>query len=204
MQSRENKTDRMFLPIEDPAVRDALNALGRSINIIATYGSHHPAFQQAISTALVSMQTLFIDRKKITVGAFDGMMSVDEVPVSIDGILMKSLERRLVRLRITGLRIARGISEAELTNLVELLASKEAEDFNAGIIRANFPHIAHEATRFQAVHENEIVASKGDLAGAGGNGMMLDDLSAAAWAFVVVMLPMRLWVAAPWAVELGT
>lgn len=38
---------------------------------------------------------------------------------------------------------------------------------------------------------------------AGGNGMMLDDLSAAAWAFVLVMLPLRLLVEVPWAVEPG-
>jgi phosphatidylglycerophosphatase A len=37
----------------------------------------------------------------------------------------------------------------------------------------------------------------------GGKGMMLDDLMAAGWAFVVVMLPLRLWVDAPWTVELG-
>lgn len=37
----------------------------------------------------------------------------------------------------------------------------------------------------------------------GGNGMMLDDLIAAGWAFVVVMLPLRLLVNAPWTVEPG-
>jgi len=178
MQPKEDK-DRMFQPIEDAALLDALNALGRSINISATYGSRHPAFQQATAAALVAMQTLFIDRKKVSLGAFNGVMTVDEVPISAVGTLLKSLERRLVRLRITGLRIACGISETELTKLAELLTNNEAEDFNAGISQSGLSHIATEATRFQAVHEGQTVTNEGALSGAGGNGILVleDDLT---------------------------
>ncbi len=178
MQPKEDK-DRMFQPIEDATLLGALNALGRSINIIATYGTHHPAFQQATAAALVAMQTLLIDRKKVSLGAFNGVMTVDEVPVSAVGTLLKSLERRLVRLRITGLRIARGISKTELAKLAELLANNEAEDFNTGMSQSRLSHIATETTRFQAVHEGQTVANEDDLAGAGGNGILVleDDLS---------------------------
>ena len=99
MRNKEKNADSQFLPIEDTALLGALNALGRSINIIATYGCHHPAFKQASAATLVSMQALFLDRKKVTIGAFNGVMTVDETPVSADGILLRSLERRLVRLR---------------------------------------------------------------------------------------------------------
>ena len=176
MRSRKNKQEGTFLPIEDAALLGALNALGRSINIIATYGTRHPAFEQAITAAMVSMQALFTERKKVVIGAFNGVMTVDEVPVSAAGTLLKSLERRLVRLRITGLRIARGISETELGKLATLLASTEAEDFNAGISHAGLPHVVSEATRFEAVHEGQTVADEGDLAGAGGiSVLVLDD-----------------------------
>ena len=179
MQSREKNGDRIFQPIEDSALLDALNALGRSINISATYGTRHPAFQQAIAAALVSMQALFLDRKKVNIGAFNGVMTVDEVPVSAAGSLLKSLERRLIRLHITGLRIARGISEAELMKLAELLANNEAEDFSTEIKQAGLSHIASETTRLQTVREDQTVANKGDLVGAGGNGILVleDDLS---------------------------
>jgi len=179
MQTKKKNRDMVFQPIEDAALLDALNALGRSINIIATYGTQHPAFQQATAAALVAMQTLFIDRKKINLGAFNGVMTVDEVPVKAVGTLLKSLERRLVQLRITGLRIACGISETELEKLAELLANKDAEEFNAGMSQPGLSHIATEATRFQAVREDQTVADKGDLAGAGGNGILVleDDLA---------------------------
>jgi hypothetical protein len=179
MQSREKNTDKIFQPIEDQALHEALTALGRSINIISTYGTHHPAFQQAIGAALISMQTLFIDRKKINIGAFNGVMTVDETPISAIGTLLKSLERRLVRLHITSLRIAQGISEAELTKLSELLATNEIEDFNSGMSQAGLSHIVSEDTRFQAVRDDQTVANESDLAGAGGNGILVldDDVS---------------------------
>ena len=117
MQSREKNSDMTFQPIEDAALFGALNALGRSINIITTYGTQHPAFQQATAAAFISMQTLFLDRKKVNIGAFNGVMTVDEDPVNATGVLLKSLERRLVRLRITGLRLARRLSEKKLFKL---------------------------------------------------------------------------------------
>lgn len=176
MPSTDKQEAIAFQPIEDSLLLDALNALGRSINIVSTYGNHHPAFQQAIAAALISVQTLFIDRKKVNIGAFNGVMTVDEIPILAIGTLLKSLERRLVRLQITSLRIAQGISEPELTKLAELLACNEVENFNAGMNQAGLAHIATEKTRFQAVREGQSVANNGDLAGAGGHGVLvLDD-----------------------------
>lgn len=174
----ESKADRnsAFQPIEDAALLGALNALGRSINIISTYGTQHPAFRQSATAAMVSMQSLFLDRKKINLGAFNGVMTIDEVAVKAEGVLLKSLERRLVRLHITSLRIARGISEKEIEKLAELLANNEVEDFKAGMSQSSLAHITTEETRFQAVREGQTVANKGDLAEAGGNGVLvLDD-----------------------------
>jgi hypothetical protein len=179
MQRKKINSDNLFQTIENTALLEALNALGRAINIISTYGTQHPAFKQAAAAALISMQTLFIDRKKVNIGSFNGVMTVDETPISATGTLLKSLERRLVRLRITSLRIARGISETELIKLAELLANNEADDFNAKMSQAGFSHIVSEGTQFQAVREGQTVANEGDLAGAGGNGILVleDELS---------------------------
>ncbi len=179
MQSEKTNRDKTFQPIEDKSLVNALNALGRSVNIISTYGNHHPAFLQAISAALVSIQTLFITRKKINLGAFNGVMTIDGSPINASGILLRSLERHLIRLRITGLRIAQGISKEELTKLIELLANNESEDFSIEINQAGLSHITTETTHYQAVHENQTIANKSDLIGAGGNGILVleDDLS---------------------------
>jgi hypothetical protein len=125
------------------------------------------------------MQALFMERKKVNIGAFNGVMTVDEIPIQTTGTLQKSLERRLTRLQITSLRIARGISGAELTQLAELLSSGEAAAFKMGLSTAGLSHIASEDTCFQVVRDGQTVANEGDLAGAGNNGVLMleDELS---------------------------
>lgn len=181
MQQSETNVSGTTQPIDDHNLNEALTALGRAINIVSTYGIQHPAFKQAIESVHAAMQQLFSTRKRISIGAFNGVMTVDQVPVSATGTLLKSLERRLVRLGVTGLRIARNISEDELSCLVELLACNEADDFDSGIGAAALSHITSENTRYEAVHEGETVANKGDLAGVAGNGVLVldDDLGGA-------------------------
>jgi len=173
MQSRETIGSGEYLAIDDPSVLDALNAIGRSINIVSTYGNRHPVFQQAIAAAMIPVQALFIDRRKISIGAFNGVMTVDDVPIAAHGVLLKSLERRLVRLRISGLRITRGILEEELVKLVELLAVNEAETFRSEIGQVGLSHIEPQSTRLQNVREDQAVASKAEIAGIGADGVLV-------------------------------
>jgi hypothetical protein len=179
MKTKE-ATDKIFNSLEDATLIDALNALGRSINIISTYGTEHPAFKQSIGSTLTSIQSLLAERKKVTLGSFNGNLTVDEMLVHANGTLIKSLERHLVRLRITGLRLDRGISEAELSKLAELLSTNEADEFDSVISQSGLSHIASETTRFQAVQEDQVVANKSDLTGGmGGDGILVieDELS---------------------------
>lgn len=166
-------TNKPAKSIDGPILHEALTALGRTINIISTYGNEHPAFEQAIETAHTAMQNLFADRKKISLGAINGKLSVDGNPTPVSGVLLKSLEHRLVRLRITGLQMTRKISKNELARLVKLLAYKEAEAFDTGLGQAALINITTENTRYEAVHEDETVANKADLEGPGGNGILV-------------------------------
>jgi len=161
------------LVIDDSFVLDALNAIGRSINIVSTYGNRHPVFVQTIAAAMIPVQALFIDRRKISIGAFNGVMTIDDVPITTHGVLLKSLERRLVRLRISGLRITRGILEEELAKLVELLAVNEAETFRSEISQVGLSHVAPQVTHLQNVREDQTVASKKDLAEISSNGVLV-------------------------------
>jgi hypothetical protein len=173
METDNNKTTQAYQPIEEPALLSALNELSRSINIVSTYGTNHPAVEQAASKTETALQELFYDRKKLIIGAFNGVMTVDEVTVMAVGTLLKSLERRLVRLHITGLKIERGITETELNELIGLLASQEADTFQNGLGQASLAHISSENTNFQAVHEDQTVANTSDLAGMGGSGVLV-------------------------------
>ena len=166
----------MFRPIEDPLLLNALNELSRGINIISTYGQTHPAVETAAATTELALHELFATRKKFTIGTFNGTMTVDEIPIKATGTLLISLERRLNRLKITGLKIQKGIGKFELLQLAELLSIQEADAFRSGMSAANLSHIASEDAIYEAVREGQTVANEGDLMGMGGDGVLvLDD-----------------------------
>jgi len=157
-----------FLEIKDAVLLRALNALSRAINTLETYGENHPAFRQIFETCYAEMQQFFLKRKKVYIGAFNGIMTIDEKPVHVHGTLMKSLEKRLSNLEITSLRISSGISELEFRQLVKLLSCKEAEDFKKGIKATGLPHVINEKAAYQAVRKGQTVAYKGELSGGPG------------------------------------
>jgi len=165
---RENKTVNPASGIMDqPEVMRVLNELGRSINLVTTYGKNHPASQSAIDGTAEALNTYFRSQRRITVGAYNGVMTVDEKTISTSGSLQKSLERRLLRLGITGLKIDRGITREELIQLTELLTSSDADSFEQHLGRSGLNHIASESTTYQAVRDGQTVANMKDLAGAG-------------------------------------
>jgi len=176
MSSEPRNTGKQFQPIEDEALINALNELGRSINIATTYGHQHPAVEAAVVTAEVALNTLFSQRKKVIIGVFNSFLTIDGVPVRANGTLLKSLERRLDKFCVTGLKISRGITRNELTELVHLFSKRETGEFQKRMDSANLSHITSENTTFKAVHEGEHVVHEADLGNMGGHGVhQLDD-----------------------------
>jgi hypothetical protein len=176
MSTKSQRMEANFSTHEDTQVIAALSALARSINVATTYGTHHPAFEQTIENTHANMTQLFSHRKKIHLGAFNGTLSIDQVPVTSSGALIKSLEQRLIRLQITNLRLVRGISGEELRKLAELLACKESKEFSAGIGQSDLRHIKADDIHYEAIHEGQRVANESDLAGVGsGSVLVLED-----------------------------
>jgi|GEM_PF-1727825 len=176
MTEKNTTSDQIHRPIEDALLVSALNELSRITNIITTYGESHPATETAVASAELAFHELFGTHKKITIGAYNGSLIVDGNPVTASGTLLVSLERRLSRLRITGLKIQRGISAAELIQLAKLLSMKEAEQFQTGLGSAALSHIDSDNARLEAVREGQTVADESDLVGMGGDGVLvLDD-----------------------------
>jgi hypothetical protein len=171
--TKKNIKGPAFAPIEDPAISHALNELGRSINLLTTYGKNHPAASKALHGTHLAFEDLFSARKKLTIGAFNGVLVIDEKTAQTTGTLQKSLERKLVRLNITGLRIARGISPEELEQLVELLSSGDADTFQNSMGNSGMSHIEAENARLETVREGQTVANESDLAGMGGDGVLV-------------------------------
>ena len=175
MAEEQNRQQKAFKAIDDNILNNALNELGRLINITTTYGSSHPAVQKSIEAASAAFRELFIDRNKLLIGTFNGVLTVDESTVQVRGALQKSLERRLTGLHITGLKISRDINGAELLKLVELLSDKDSEQFEKRMAEAGLESIVSENTSYQAVREGQTVAHTSDLIGMGGEGVLVLD-----------------------------
>jgi hypothetical protein len=175
MQPKKTYSETPFQPTDDPLKLEALAALGRAINIAATYGTHHPAVQLAIESTHKTLEPLFEDQKKITIGAVNGILIVDQIAVIAKGTLLKSLERRLARLRITGLKIAKHTTQEELRQLVELLVVSDASDFSTKIGHATLTHITNEDTHYAAVKSDEVVANKLEVGNGGDPGVLVLD-----------------------------
>lgn len=163
--SKKNTNSQIFNAIEDPVLSNVIKELGRTINLVTTYGPNHPAAESAVEGVYDALKSLFADHNKITIGAYNGILTVDDVPVRSVGALQKSLERRLARLHITGLRINRGISVQDLVQLSELLSANEPDAFHTGLARSEIANVETEHSRLQAVREGQTVVDEQDLAG---------------------------------------
>lgn len=173
MEREEKTLSRSADTIDDPVVVRALNELGRSLNLITTYGKKHPASKTAVTVAVQAFEELFVNRKKISIGTFHGTLTVDGKPCMAKGSLLKSLENRLIRLHITGLKIGSGISPEEVIQLTELLKANDTESFKRQLRESPLNHVESENTQYKAVHDGQTVANESDLAGMGGNGVLV-------------------------------
>jgi hypothetical protein len=162
-------------PIDDAALAKALNELGQVVSLISTYGRHHRAAKESIPRTLAALNSLFSGRRSILIGVFNGIMTVDGQMIKTEGSLQKSLERRLVRLNITGLRLSKGISEDELHKLIELLSVNTGEAFEKELCDSSLKHINTEHTQYCAVQPDQTVAKKSDLLGTYNDGVLVID-----------------------------
>lgn len=147
--------------ISDKNLDTALFSLGKALNLFSVYGENHPAAAEAMNESFDVFEKLLADRPEISLGAFQGMMTVDGQTVSVKGPLKKGLENRLVTLKITGLKIRRGIKSSEFRQLVVMLNQGDEASFKDVLSESGLEHIGSEETIYKAVRENEEVVGKG-------------------------------------------
>ncbi len=176
MSQNDSPSDQIYDPIKDPVLAAALNALGRSVNFLTTYGKEHPAVLTAVTETGNALNKLFIQTDKVLIGAMHGALIINGNPVRAEGSMQVFLKRRLAQLGITALRLARGISTREIEQLGELLSSKETATFQQGLKNSGLQHIQTENTTYQAVREGEGVYHHSMVSGGGGGGTLVLDV----------------------------
>jgi hypothetical protein len=143
----------------DSAIDSILQVLGRVLNVAAVYGEKHQVTLNMLDEAYAAFEEFFSTRADISLGAFQGSMTVDGRPIHVVGALKKGLEKRLINLNVTALKISSGISRDEFGQLVDMLNQGEEEAFKKALAAAGMTHVGSEDTTYQPVRKNEKVVA---------------------------------------------
>jgi len=103
-----------------------LMALGRGLGSIAVYGTEHPSVKTIVSQTYDMLQEA-LKSGNVTIGSFNGGLTVDEVPVEVSDIPIRTLEKRLVAMKVSHLVLHAGLSQEELQHLLSALCESTAE-----------------------------------------------------------------------------
>jgi hypothetical protein len=152
-------------------LRPALIALGRSLGTLAVYGKDHPSAKETVTQTFEALQTALKTRPAISLGTLNGGLAVDNEPVQANDVPIRTLEKRLIAMKISHLELTRGIKPEELNDLLSALCAPSEEDMKKTLRAAGTSHIKMSDVKYVAMREG----AQGVPADGSAGGM--DDLS---------------------------
>ena len=138
----------------NPAVRNVLMALGRGLGSIAVYGTEHPSVKTIVTQTHEALQEA-LKNGDVTIGSFNGGLTVDETPVEVSDIPIRTLEKRLVSMKVSHLVLHAGLSQEELQHLLSALCESSAEKMKETMAKTGSKHIALEEVKYVTLRDGE-------------------------------------------------
>lgn len=161
-------------------LRPILISLGRGLGTVAVYGTDHPSVEQIIDQTFQSLQTALQNRRSVSLGIFNGSLTVEEEPVIARDVPVRTLEKRLAAMKVSHLALTRGLDRNELKKLLAALCSPTDIQMKETLSAAGLSHVEMSDVRYVALRDGEGKAGKGDSGGnsdAGGRGSGTDPVS---------------------------
>lgn len=137
-------------------IKGVLTRLGQSLGMVSVYGAQHPSVKKAVEELCGTLQQTLAGGIPLVLGTFEDKLTLSGNPVVAHDAPTRSLERRLIAMKISGLTLTRGITGEELLALLTALSSpagtqaKEALSSNRAL-----KHIGISEVRYVAVDERE-------------------------------------------------
>ena len=144
-----------------PQLKNSLMLIGRGLGTFSVYGSEHPSAIQMVSRIFEGLQDALKDRDAISIGSFKDSLTVDDEPVAASEAPIRTLEKRLVAMRISHLSLSAGLSEAELKQLLTALSAASDSDMKEALAQGNLEHVKFEDVQYVALREGEEKTGKG-------------------------------------------
>jgi len=149
-----------------PELRNVLMAIGRGLGTVSVYGTDHPSVDQIVDQSFESLQKTLKSRDIVTIGSFNGILTVDDEPVTVRDIPIRTLETRLVAMKVSHLVLHNGLSKNELKQLLIALCSPTDSKMKEALSGSGLEHIDLEDVKYVALRSGERKTGKGGGDGA--------------------------------------
>lgn len=160
-------------------LRSVLISLGKGLGTVSVYGINHPSVELIVDKAFEDLQTALKNRKSISVGTFNGTLTVNEEPAVARDVPIRTLEKRLIAMKVSHLALSRGLTRIELKKLLTALCTTSDLQMKETLAGAGLDHIEMTDVKYVALREGEQKTGRGAREKSGRTDSNADDISPA-------------------------
>lgn len=142
-------------------LRPVLISFGKGVGSMSVYGTDHPAVEQIIDQTYEDLRNALQNRRAIVIGTHNGGLTVDETPVIARDVPIRTLEKRLVAMKVSHLSLNKGLVRNELKKLLTALCSTNDAQMKDRLSKAELSHVEMSDVKYVALREGETATGKG-------------------------------------------
>lgn len=142
-------------------LRPVLISLGRGLGTVAVYGASHPSVEQILDQTFDDLKLALQNKRSIAIGTFNGTLTVDEEPVIARDVPIRTLEKRLVALKVSHLSLTSGLARNELKQLLSALCAPSDTQMKETLSTAKLDHVEMSDVKYVALRDGEQKTGKG-------------------------------------------
>ena len=146
-------------------LKDALVLLGRGLGIVSAYGKNHPAVDQIIDQVFVALQQAMQQMPSLALGTFNGKLAINDEPFVGKDAPIRSLEKKLLALKISHLELKQYIPHFELKHLLLALCAPSEKQMKESLASVELEYVKIAEVKYVALHEGEAKISKDAISG---------------------------------------
>ena len=152
--SKEQNQPKPAAKEMSPEIRNVLMSIGRGLGTVGVYGPDHPSVELIVDQAFEELKEA-LKSGDIAIGSFNGSLTVDEEPVEIRDIPIKTLEKRLVLMKVSHLVLHAGLSRDELKQLLSAFCAPSDKAMKETLAKGGLQHVEMEDVKYVTLREGE-------------------------------------------------
>jgi hypothetical protein len=141
-------------------LRSVLISLGRGLGTVSVYGMGHPSVELIVDKTFEDLHIALQNRKSIAIGTFNGTLTINDQPVVVRDIPIRTLEKRLVAMKVSHLALNQGLTRNELKKLLNALCIPGESQLKDILSTAGLDHIEMTDVRYVALRDGEQTTGK--------------------------------------------